>query len=282
MMEKDDAVSTVIALMLVLGIVSTLVAIYSATYLPGLKQQSEIEHSREVAGAFARFDSDIQHVVSHRTSARFSEPFSLGGGDILLSPVRSSGSLTIRAAEGPLVNVTVVNGTQTVTKAATLANISYVPSFTTWEPQGYLWEYGFVAVTKDDVTVPQSSSYNTVSEARAGTDSGEFLRAFVDLTPKGGGPLTITLVKLVPKEGESFVTGSGRVALGLSATVSGETIEEVTGITFSFDPEVPGMQDYLDEKCGQVSLSYIPGSNTLDIPGQPVAFRIVNVEVSVW
>ena len=34
-----------------------------------------------------------------------------------------------------------------MTKAATLANISYVPSFTTWEPRD-LWEYGFVAVTK--------------------------------------------------------------------------------------------------------------------------------------
>jgi len=45
-----------------------------------LKQQSEIEHSREVANAFVRFGSDIDYVISQKKTARFSEPFSLGGG----------------------------------------------------------------------------------------------------------------------------------------------------------------------------------------------------------
>jgi hypothetical protein len=279
MMEKDDAVSTVIALMLVLGIISTLIAIYSAVYLPGLKQQSEIEHSREVADAFARFGSDIEHVVSQPKSARFSEPFSLGGGDILLSPVRSSGSLTITQAEEPLVRVTVDNGTQTVTNVS-LVNISYVPSFTTWEPQGYLWEYGFVAVTKDSVVVPQSGSYNTIPEARA--DSGGFLCSFVDLTQGTGGDIEITLVNLFPKKDGWFMTGSGRAALGLNVTVSEDTVKEVTEITFTFDPEVPGMQDYLDKKCRQVNPSYTLGSNMLGITSQPVTLRTVNVEVGVW
>jgi len=285
MMEKDDAVSTVIALMLVLGIIVTLIAIYSATYLPGLKQQSEIEHSREVADAFVRFGSDIDYIVSQQKSARFSEPFSLGGGDVLLSPVRSSGSVTIEAVVEPLVGVTVtydVGGKSEEKEAsASLVSISYEPSFTTWEPQGYLWEYGFVAVTKDDVAVPQSSSYNRIEDARAGSD--KFLCSFVDLTRPAGGDIKMTLVNLFPKMDGWFMTGSGRATLGLDATVSEETIGDVTGITFTFGPEVPEMQEYLNTKCTQVDSSYSPDSNKL-IFGTPVTItlRTVNVEVSVW
>jgi len=283
MTEKDDAVSTVIALMLILGIIVTLIAIYSATYLPGLKQQSEIEHSRAVVDAFVRFGSDIDYVVSHKTKARFNEPFSLGGGDVLLSPVRSSGSLTI-GEEQPLVNVTVVNGTHTGTGAASLVNVSYVPSFTTWEPQGYRWEYGFVAVTKDARAVPQSSRYDTMDEALE--NSSVFLRSFLEQTPSDDG-LVITLVHLFPNEGESFMTGSGTATLGLDATAGEGTISLAEATSITFDPKTPLMQDYLDEMCGRAAADtgslYVPGSNVLEFTDHPVnvTLRTVNVEVSV-
>lgn len=296
MMEKDDAVSTVIALMLVLGIIVTLIAIYSATYLPGLKQQSEIEHSREVADAFARFGSDIEHAVLQQKSARFSEPFSLGGGDVLLSPVRSSGSVTIE--KEPLVNVTVTNQTGSVmTRNASLVNVSYVPSFTTWEPQGYLWEYGFVAVTKDDVAVPQSSDYNNISEARA--DSDEFLCFFVYLTPNGGGDIEITVVNLLPKKDGWFMTGSGRATLGLNATVSESYLENVETIVFENctvgdgDKVSEMMGKHLEKLCDSTNSDtyvYVPGTlsspprHTLTFSTTPpkVTLRTVNVEVGVW
>src|SRR5690606_33913742 len=159
-------------------IIATAIAIYSATYLPGLKQQSEIEHSRDVANAFVRFGSDIDYVISHKKTARFSEPFSLGGGDVLLSPVRSSGLVTIEGQ--PLVNVTVnVVGMPLMIGDASLVDVSYVPSFATWEPQGYRWEYGIVAVTKDDVAVPQLSRYNTMDDTQE--DRSGFLERFVEL-----------------------------------------------------------------------------------------------------
>ncbi|MDD3112293.1 MAG: hypothetical protein PHU26_08370 [Methanofollis liminatans] len=283
MTEKDDAVSTVIALMLILGIIVTLIAIYSATYLPGLKQQSEIEHSRAVVDAFVRFGSDIDYVVSHKTKARFNEPFSLGGGDVLLSPVRSSGSLTI-GEEQPLVNVTVVNGTHTGTGAASLVNVSYVPSFTIWEPQGYRWEYGFVAVTKNARAVPQSSRYDTMDEALE--NSSVFLRSFLEQTPSDDG-LVITLVHLFPNEGESFMTGSGTATLGLNATAGEGTISLAEATSITFDPKTPLMQDYLDEMCGRAAADtgslYVPGSNVLEFTDHPVnvTLRTVNVEVSV-
>lgn len=246
-MKEEDAVSTVVAMMLILAILSTLIAIYTATYLPGLKQQAEIEHSHDVADAFARFGSDIDYAVSHKTGARFSEPFALGGGDVLLSPVRSSGTVTIE--NQTLVNVTVTRGgAEPVNETASLVNISYVPSFTTWEPQGYLWEYGFVAVTKGEVAVPQSSNYNTMDEAR--NDSQAFLRSFVRVEQTGSdNNITITLVHLFAEPGESILSGSGIATLKLNATDARPVIlSNATGIKFedlTAGRQTPGMRTYL-------------------------------------
>lgn len=288
-MEKDEAVSTVIALMLVLGIIATSIAIYSATYLPGLKQQSEIEHSHEVADAFVRFGSDIDHVVSQKTSAwfaRFSEPFSLGGGEVLLSPVRSSGTVTIE--EEPLVNVTVTNNTQPPKNAtASIVNISYVPSFTTWEPQGYRWEYGFVEVTKDERAVPQSSRYHTRADALNGSD--KFLGSFVDVTNSGNG-IEITMVNLVPENGSSCITGSGIATLGLNATAEEVSLTGASSIVFknrASGPWKPMIEKRLDDICTRVpGATYDPDTHTLtfdDPVGNPmdVTLRTVTGEVSV-
>jgi len=316
MMKNDDAVSTVIAMMLILGIIVTLLAIYSATYLPGLKQQSEIEHSRDVANAFARFgsdieyvisrsDSDIDYMISHNKSVRFSEPFSLGGGGVLLSPVRSSGLVTI-GEERPLVNVTVTNTTQgKMTGNISLVIVSYVPSFTSWEPQGYLWEYGFVAVTKGNVTVPQSSQYTTISEARAGSD--RFLESFIAMSPLEN-EIEITVVNLTRKEDGYFITGSGIATLGVNATASESYLKTDDGIVLvdeiifenctAGDAKVSEMMgEHLERLCTEMvkslggTCTYVPPNdsspqthklmfNNGDKP--TVTLRTVNVEVSVW
>jgi hypothetical protein len=303
-MKNEEAVSTVIAMMLILAIIATAIAIYSATYLPGLKQQSEIEHSRDVANAFVRFGSDIDYVISHKKTARFSEPFSLGGGDVLLSPVRSSGLVTIEGQ--PLVNVTVTGaGKPLMTGNASLVDVSYVPSFTTWEPQGYRWEYGIVAVTKDDVAVPQLSRYNTMDDTQE--DRSGFLERFVELDPSSGAnpEITITVVNLTTsKGGKSFITGSGIATLEVNATVPPESSQDgVTEIIFENctvgdgDKVYVMMGEYLGERCNEVVEAVGPENCdyennpmnptihklTFDPEGNPVTvtLRTVNVEVSV-
>ena len=214
-----------------------------------------------------------------------------------MSPVRSCGSVTIEK-EPPLVNVTVTNQTGSVmTGNASLVNVSYVPSFTTWEPQGYLWEYGFVAVTKDNVTVPQPSRYNTILEARA--DSGEFLRFFVVLTLTTGSDIEITVVNLTRKEDGFFITGSGRVTLGVNATVSESYLGEVETIVFENctvgdgDKVSEMMGKHLEKLCDSTNSDtyvYVPGTlsspprHTLTFSTTPpkVTLRTVIVEVGVW
>ncbi len=303
-MKNEEAVSTVIAMMLILAIIVTLIAIYSATYLPGLKQQSEIEHSREVANAFVRFDSDINYVISQKKTARFSEPFSLGGGDVLLSPVRSSGLVTI-GEERPLVNVTVTkeDDVPPMTGNASLVNVSYVPSFTTWEPQGYRWERGVVLVTKDDVAVPQLSRYNTMDEALE-ERGADFLKRFITLDveedPSGVNPenpeITITVVNLTRKEDEFFITGSGIATLEVNATgFKPERLENVNKIIFENCTVGDGdkvsvmMGEILKGKCEGVAkgnYDYNPNEPSHTLTFEPpvtvtVTLRVVNVEVSV-
>ena len=131
--DTDEAVSTVIALMLILAILSTCIAIYSATYVPGLKQQSKILHSGEVQYAFSRLSSDVDNLYSLDRSAQFSEPVPLGVGDILLSPGKSSGAIELQNEE--IGRFTVGDDTFVVNATTAL----YIPSYSSWELQGYTY-----------------------------------------------------------------------------------------------------------------------------------------------
>ncbi len=94
-MKIDDGVSVVVSAVLILAVLVTAVAVCSATYVPEMKQNAEILHAAEIEEAFLRFSSDVDSLYSLGKSAEYSETFSLGGGDILLSPSKSSGTLCI-------------------------------------------------------------------------------------------------------------------------------------------------------------------------------------------
>lgn len=144
--DSDEAVSTVIALMLVLAILATCIAIYSATYVPGLKQQSEILHSGEVQYAFLRLSPDVENLYSFGRSAQFSEPVPLGGGDILLSPVKLS--RTIELMENRIGRLSIVNNNVSFSVPINTTNITYTPSYSSWELQGYSYQNDVVWITK--------------------------------------------------------------------------------------------------------------------------------------
>lgn len=159
--DHDEAVSTVIAVMLVLAILATWMAIYSATYVPGLKQQSEIMHSEGVQYAFQRFSSDVDNLYSLGKPAQFSEPVMLGGGDVLLSPGKSSGTLELQKTEIAMLQI----GDTPIPIYTT--NFTYTPSYSFWELQGYQYNKGVVWITKDRKTTPASLSPYTTSTGSA-------------------------------------------------------------------------------------------------------------------
>jgi hypothetical protein len=265
--------------MLILGIISTGIAIYSAVYLPGLKPQSEIEQSRQVADAFVRIDSAIDSAMSQKKATRFRETLPLGGGSVLLSPVRSSGTISIQKDE--LFSMIVTNDSETKRWEISTVDISYVPSFTTWEPQGYRWESGFIAVTKEDMAVPLTSHYNTIDEAIEG--NLVFFRSFVDID-ENSGELTISLINLTHNPGFSYITGNGLATIRVNTTSTREERKDVTSLLLIDDAD---MGSNLERICTQLShraeYTHFGDTYTLEFSTPvEIAIQLNTVEVSVW
>ena len=215
--EKDDAVSPVIALMLILAILATCMAVYTTTYVPGLKQQDEITHSGEVKLAFERFASDIDNLIALGKPAVYTEVLELGGGDVPLSPTKSSGTVEI--------NTTVI-GNYTVSGGGTEIplngiGISYLPSFTAWEKQGYLYKNGVVWITKDEKITPAQL---TLYEVKDGKDrENEILAKWYPESPTDG--IIIPNFSVIDKKSE--ITGTSTVKLRLNATLGDEELSSV-------------------------------------------------------
>ena len=211
--EKDDAVSPVIALMLILAILATCLAVYTTTYVPGLKQQDEITHSGEVKLAFERFASDIDNLIALGKPAVYTEVLELGGGDVPLSPTKSSGTIEI--------NTTVI-GNYTVdseTKDLKGIEVSYTPSFTAWEKQGYLYKNGVVWITKEEKVTPAELKLYTIQQ---GTDrQNETLQKWYSASAD-----TVIIPKFTVDGNKSEITGTSTAKLRLNATL-GEPIPSV-------------------------------------------------------
>ena len=219
--EKDDAVSPVIALMLILAILATCMAVYTTTYVPGLKQQDEITHTGEVKLAFERFASDIDNVIALGKPAVYTEVLELGGGDVPLSPTKSSGTIEI--------NTTVI-GNYTVdseTKDLNGIEISYTPSFTAWEKQGYVYQNGVVWITKEEKVTPAELKLYTIQN---GTDrQNETLQKWYP-APSG----TVIIPQFTVDENKTEITGTSTAKLRLNATLDETETEDVT-VTLTTD-----------------------------------------------
>ena len=223
--EKDDAVSPVIALMLILAILATCLAVYTTTYVPGLKQQDEITHSGEVKLAFERFASDIDNLIALGKPAVYTEVLELCGGDVPLSPTKSSGTIEI--------NTTVI-GNYTVSGGGTEIplngiGISYLPSFTAWEKQGYLYKNGVVWITKDEKETPAQLTLYTVDDGEE--REKEILAKWYPASPTDG----IIIPNFSVVEGKSEITGTSAVRLRLNATL-GDKMDSVK-VTLNGDTE---------------------------------------------
>ena len=207
--EKDDAVSPVIALMLILAILATCMAVYTTTYVPGLKQQDEITHTGEVKLAFMRFASDIDNVIALGKPAVYTEVLELGGGDVPLSPTKSSGTIEINPS--PIGTYQVDGGE---TKDLNGIAVTYTPSFTAWEKQGYVYQNGVVWITKEEKVTPAELKLYTIQN---GTDrQNETLQKWYPASPAD----TVIIPQFTVDENKTEITGTSTAKLRLNATLS--------------------------------------------------------------
>ena len=212
--EKDDAVSPVIALMLILAILATCMAVYTTTYVPGLKQQDEITHTGEVKLAFERFAADIDNTIAQGKPAVYTEVLELGGGDVPLSPTKSSGTIEIN--QSVVGNYTIGTGTPIDLYSI---EISYQPSFTAWEKQGYLYKNGVVWIVKDEKKTPSALKLYNIEDG---------LEQENDTVVKWFSPTVTDGVLTIPQFSvgdDCEITGTTTVKLRLHATVDNQNLD---------------------------------------------------------
>ena len=231
--EKDDAVSPVIALMLILAILATCLAVYTTTYVPGLKQQDEITHSGEVKLAFERFASDIDNLIALGKPAVYTEVLELGGGDVPLSPTKSSGTIEIETKE--IGKYQIEGGAETALNGI---EVRYTPSFTAWEKQGYLYKNGVVWITKEEKVTPAELKLYTIQQ---GTDrQNETLQKWYPASAD-----TVIIPKFTVDGNKSEITGTSTAKLRLNATLGEDmtnvivtlvdgTVREYSGVRFVY------------------------------------------------
>ncbi|MFH0967296.1 MAG: hypothetical protein V1862_06395 [Methanobacteriota archaeon] len=148
---KEDAVSPVIAFMLLLMIVVSFISVLNAYYIPSLKEQAEIQHLHSVEESFSKLSSDVLQILTFRQNITLKEPVELGGGDVLFSPLRSSGYLEVNTGvnEGSLSSLLVsVNSNQVFQSDVNRSRIIYRPVGNFWMNQGYEWEDGVLNISK--------------------------------------------------------------------------------------------------------------------------------------
>jgi len=151
--KKDEAVSPVVAFMLLLMVVVSFISILNAYYIPSMKQQAEIEHLNKVEESFQRVSTNMLQVTGVRQNFSLKEPVMLGGGDVLFSPVKSSGYLEINTTlqQNPLTNISVIINDANIPKLYSEINrtkVIYHPVGNFWINQSYKWEDGVLNVTK--------------------------------------------------------------------------------------------------------------------------------------
>ena len=261
-LKKDDAVSNVVVMMLILSVVVIVFSVFVGIYLPQMKETSEMMHSEDVKSAFLKFSSDMDSVYSRGQAGTYSEVFSLGGGEILLSSSKSAGTVEIEDEVLATVHIpymkktviqssgttkeTPVGGTDTV-KLKTV-KVSYTPVLPYWEEQGYWYEKGVVWVQKGDVNTPVSSALHSETDGKnqMNQTTGSWLKKMnpvyltenktftvtkdsegnvKDITEKTQSVYTMTLVDVSADENHTFLSGSGDAKLKISAEVLPEITE---------------------------------------------------------
>ena len=194
--------------MLILAILATCMAVYTTTYVPGLKQQDEITHTGEVKLAFMRFASDIDNVIAQGKPAVYTEVLELGGGDVPLSPTKSSGTIEINTSKIGTYKV----GSET--KDLNGIAVTYTPSFTAWEKQGYVYQNGVVWITKEEKVTPAELKLYTIQN---GTDrQNETLQKWYPASPAD----TVIIPQFTVDENKTEITGTSTAKLRMNATLS--------------------------------------------------------------
>lgn len=269
---RDDALSPVIAAMLILAVVVTAFSIYHAQVLPEMKEEAEIAHIQEVEAAFLAMSADISYTVGEKRDLLLKETVPLGGGDIITDPLRSGASLSVTPADGWLLDVTLKNNEIAVYSAnSSLCRIAFIPSGNFWEDQGYAWDGGVLNVTAGSRETPLE--FVTMTQARAGT--GDLARLFG--TVSGQDSTTNTTYQVVTNvrlEGSKIVYDNETII------IQGNDQGNCSALAIDLAGVLPGKDRFIGGNgIATISIAAATGERTYD--ANTVTFLVSNETMSL-
>ncbi len=242
---RDDAVSPIVAFMLLLMVIVSFISILNAYYIPSLKQQAEVQHLHLVEESFSKITPDMLQILTFRKNLSMKESFPLGGGDVIFSPLKSSGYLEVNTTlqSEPLSNISVqINGNpiQNLTSVINQTKIVFRPVGNFWIRQGYVWNDGVLNVTKGNrITFLQ---YPDTDTGRANNERDSyyemlFPRIKIETNQNNTSSIQIDLVNIENPGSYRFVSGNGVGNINIQIKESNKTslrLDNQTTIRFQF------------------------------------------------
>ncbi len=236
--DRESAVAPVVAVLLILAVLMTIISLYSAIYVPALKEQSEIEHLAGVEETFLKFSSDIESAILTKSEGTVTRNVELGGGSVVLSPLKSGGITEVKDASPKWIyeiyNST-YRGPETRMGQSSLVNFSYGAVGNFWMDNGYLWDYSIVSLKTpySSVTPIQYTTYDAAADDIK-KNGGIFKSMFdldytsgIEFEKDSGGQLTgvtyqncseiVITVVTFEKGASDYKSGSGHATLKMDA-----------------------------------------------------------------
>ena len=289
-MIREEALSPVVAFMLLLMVIVSFISLLNAYYIPSLKQQSEITHLQQTEQGMLAISSDIDRMVSFKQDATMKERFPLGGGDVIFSPVRSSGTIQI-SPESWILNITFTNESSYSSKFnVTTTSISYHPVGNFWVNQGYTWNKGIVNITKNKRTT--WLEYTDAKNATRGEKQFiQVLATPVTVTKaflsenNTLANITVSATNITPDSEHAFVSSNGMGNIGVTMSTFQEPIPNVTSLQIVVNSNLPKEQfDGVNEIIKNWILSTFTCSNcinTTNLPEYKITFHDYPVNFTV-
>ncbi|WP_406657152.1 hypothetical protein V7O62_00990 [Methanolobus sp. ZRKC2] len=163
--KSESAVSSVVAAVLLLGIIVSVITVINVSYIPEWKTSAEQSHMDNVFYDISNLKSHIDILsatVDNQSSGSISVnvPIRAGGASIpVISPAKSSGVLSININEFSM-RTTANNSTRTYDSRTFLENlgsISYHSDNSNFVDQTYEYENGALILAQDELALMRQS-----------------------------------------------------------------------------------------------------------------------------
>jgi FlaG/FlaF family flagellin (archaellin) len=155
---NSEGVSSVVATILMLGIIVTVISVLNAYYFPSIAAESEIEHMQNVQERFFMIAAKI------RSGETATVEIPLGSGTVpVVSSLSSSGAVIVSNAGS--MNITLTNATFNESYNGS-GSLKFSSSNNYWLNQEYIFEDGAVILKQHNKTLMRLTPFEMNSEIR--------------------------------------------------------------------------------------------------------------------